>query len=73
MHREDSKAKRLPLIITAAYMRPLMFNYGFKFTLFNANAERNIICDSLYTLSAEYRCSPITVFSENRVAASKMQ
>ena len=40
MHREDSKAKRLPLIITAAYMRPLMFNYGFKFTLFNA--ERNI-------------------------------
>lgn len=31
------------------------------------------ICDSLYTLSAEYRCSPITVFSENRVAASKMQ
>ena len=42
--------------------------------VFSGKLLTNIaICDSLYTLSAEYRCSPITVFSENRVAASKMQ
>ena len=42
--------------------------------IFSGKLLTNIaICDSLYTLSVEYRCSPITVFSENRVAASKMQ
>ena len=42
--------------------------------VFSGKLLTNIaICDSLYTLSVEYRCSPITVFSENRVAASKMQ
>ena len=76
----ELKAASVKIIVefSLSYLDCLQFS-GQRFgktlpAVFSGKLLTNIaICDSLYTLSAEYRCSPITVFSENRVAASKMQ